>query len=174
MMTSHGYVRRGYPMTPVDVNVSIAEDASQIYEGVQVSRMSMRITRSRVIHPRYEIDEVESLIGQFFDDFPLDRPLIEQSAYWLRFFAGFHFFQDANHRTGMNTLEVAMMDSGLNSPAFMGKEYRGRTRAAREKSKHVRNVGGCPWRIFSRKIAFSRFGTDTLRMYYLSSRTLQG
>jgi hypothetical protein len=128
------------PMIPVDMNVSIAEDKSQIYEGVQVSRMSMKVTRSRVIYPEYDLSEVEQLIREFFERFPTDVSLVEQSALWVRFFAGFHFFQDANHRTGINTLEVALFQSDIDSP-FTGERYDERTRVAREKSKDVRDVG---------------------------------
>lgn len=146
-------------MVPVDLNVSIAEDPSQVYEGVRVSRMSMRITRSRVIDPRYSLDEVVALIGEFFDEFPTDVSLVEQSARWVHFFAGFHFFQDANHRTGMNTLEVAMLKSGLEntSPVIDGREYEEETKVAREKSKRVRDV---------REMSSSRiFEND--RLYYV-------
>jgi hypothetical protein len=124
------------PMVPVDANVDIAEDPSQTYNGVQVSRMSMRVTRSRVIYSEYNPDEVVHLVGSFFEQFPTDAALIEQSALWVRFFAGFHFFQDANHRTGMNTLEYAMLRSGIEWTEF--NEYDDKTRIAREKSKEIR------------------------------------
>lgn len=128
------------PMVAIDVNVSIAEDPSQLYEAVDVSRMSMRITRSRVIDPRYTLDEAESLISEFFDGFPVDISLVEQSALWLRFFAGFHLFQDANHRTGFNTLQVAMINSGIQVESVLEEENMERTRVAREKSREVRDV----------------------------------
>lgn len=147
------------PMVPVDLNVSIAEDPSQVYEGVRVSRMSMRITRSRVIDPRYSLDEVVALIGEFFDEFPTDVPLVEQSARWVRFFAGFHLFQDANHRTGMNTLEVAMLESGPENtpPVIDGREHEEETKVARKKSKRVRDV---------REISSSRIFEDD-RLYHV-------
>jgi len=129
------------PMVPVDVNVDIAEDPSQIYEGMEVSRMSMRVPRARVIDPDYDLDEVVRLTREFFKHFPVEVSLEEQSAYWVRFFAGFHFFQDANHRTGVNTLESAMVRSGLEGAYFIGEENEDRTRVAREKSKDVRNPG---------------------------------
>ncbi len=128
------------PMVAVDVNVSLAEDPSQLYEAVDVSRMFMRITRSRVIDPRYTLDEAVSLISEFFEAYPVEVSLVEQSALWLRFFAGFHLFQDANHRTGFNTLQVAMMNSGIQLESGVDGEQLERTRVAREKSREVRDV----------------------------------
>lgn len=39
-------------------------------------------------------------------EFPTNEPLPQQCAHWMRAFAGLHLFPDANHRTGMNTLQI--------------------------------------------------------------------
>lgn len=44
-------------------------------------------------------------------EFPTNEPLPQQCAHWMRAFSGLHFFPDANHRTGMNTLQILVEES---------------------------------------------------------------
>lgn len=47
-----------------------------------------------------------SRINRLIEEFPTNEPLPQQCAHWMRAFTGIHFFPDANHRTGMNTLQI--------------------------------------------------------------------
>jgi hypothetical protein len=72
-------------------------------------------TRSVVNRP-YTLGQVVSLMSEFFERFPRDEPLLVQSAFWMRWFAGMHFFEDANHRTGMSSLRTTMRTNGTEPP----------------------------------------------------------
>ena len=48
----------------------------------------------------------ETDLHRLMREFPTHEPLPQQCAHWLRAIAGLHFFPDANHRTGMNSLSV--------------------------------------------------------------------
>lgn len=130
------------PGFPILTNVSIARDPSQEYEGAQVGRFTMRIPPEKVIDESYTIEEAEELIGEFFGEFPTDEPLVAQSGLWMRFFAGFHLFKDANHRTGMETLSVVTHRSGIEALPFRGDELEDRTREAQRASRRVRSPDG--------------------------------
>lgn len=127
------------PRFPILTNVSIARDPSQEYEGVQVGRFTMRIPPEKVVDEYYTIEEAEELIGEFFSEFPTDESLVAQSGLWMRFFAGFHLFKDANHRTGMETLNVVMHRSGIDAFPFRSDELEERTREAQRASRRVRS-----------------------------------
>lgn len=76
-------------------------------------------------------------LKRIIDNFPTDEPLVEQSALWMHAIAGVHFFPDANHRTGMNTLRVMMEDNGIEIFEPFG-DIEERTHTALDASKKVR------------------------------------
>lgn len=45
--------------------------------------------------------------------FPRDVPLIDQCAFWMRAFTGYHFFPDANHRTSIAILRNRLLNRGF-------------------------------------------------------------
>lgn len=53
----------------------------------------------------------EFQINRVMREFPTNEPLPQQCAHWMRAFSGLHFFPDANHRTGMNTLQILVEES---------------------------------------------------------------
>jgi len=51
-------------------------------------------------------------INKIIKNFPHDKPIIEQSAYWIRAFVLKEFFPDANHRTALSTLQDILREEG--------------------------------------------------------------
>jgi len=52
-------------------------------------------------------------IERVLEEFPTDRPLPEQCAFWIHAVVGKHFFPDANHRTAIVTLRKLLRDNGI-------------------------------------------------------------
>ena len=68
------------------------------------------------------------------EEFPTDRPLRVQCAYWMHAVVGKHFFPDANHRTAMALLRKLLRDNGIDP----GDWSPDRTRTVRDESHEVR------------------------------------
>jgi len=58
-------------------------------------------------------DENEYKLQKIIDEFPYDRPIEEQCAYWVRAISGVHPFPDANHRTATQTLWYILYENGF-------------------------------------------------------------
>jgi hypothetical protein len=80
-----------------ELNFDIIEDSEEEYGWVHDSPNKTRQKIGNV--PETDLHRV-------MREFPTHDPLPQQCAHWLRAIAGLHFFPDANHRTGMNTLAV--------------------------------------------------------------------
>jgi len=94
-----------------------------------------------IVNRPYTLEQVVSLTEDFFDIFPRDEPLLMQSALWMRWFAGMHFFEDANHRTGMSTLRVTMQNNDREPPDELSdiKDMSDFSKTAIDASKEVRD-----------------------------------
>lgn len=86
----------------------------------------------------YTPDEVRETSRDLIEEFPYEESLVEQSALWVRAFAGFHFFYDANHRTGISTLRAMMEESEGVEPFEPFVDFKNRTVAALDASKEER------------------------------------
>lgn len=81
------------------VNLIFLEEEENDYGLVQesASRTEQRIRNVK-----------DSRINRVIREFPREEPVPNQCAHWMRTFSGLHFFPDANHRTGMATLEALL------------------------------------------------------------------
>lgn len=77
--------------------------------------------------------------------FPRDVPLIDQCAFWMRAFTGYHFFPDANHRTAIALLRNRLLDRGFR----IGNWPTQRTQDAIWESKYHRLNRGCFYQLDS-------------------------
>lgn len=66
----------------------------------------------------------EGDLNRVMKEFPLNEPLDQQCAHWIRAFAGLHFFPDANHRTAMATLSAILESNGFSSPKWSERGIR--------------------------------------------------
>lgn len=89
--------------TVKQINLGIFEDAGDDEYGWVKGNPSLTERRIRNVK-EFRIDRV-------MREFPTNEPLPQQCAHWMRAFAGLHFFPDANHRTGMNTLQILVEES---------------------------------------------------------------
>jgi len=97
-------------------------------------------TERTIIDDPYSLEKVEDYLRQFFDNFPYEKSLTEQAAFWMRWFAGMHFFEDANHRTGMSTLRITMENNGIVPPPEIQNAGE-RVETAIDASERVREEG---------------------------------
>ena len=74
-------------------------------------------------------------LRRVLEEFPTDRPLVEQCALWMHAVVGKHFFDDANHRTAIALLRKLLRDSGIETGAWPTE----RVERARDESHAVRN-----------------------------------
>lgn len=58
----------------------------------------------------------ESDLNRVIREFPVNEPLINQCAHWVRAISGLHFFPDANHRTAIGTLRGLLYLNGISPP----------------------------------------------------------
>lgn len=79
------------------LNFENIEDSSQEYGWVEESPS---LTRQRVSN----VPDTD--LHRTIREFPTHDPLPQQCAHWMRALAGMHWFPDANHRTGMNSLSI--------------------------------------------------------------------
>lgn len=61
-------------------------------------------------------------LHRIIHEFPTNEPLPQQCAHWMRAFAGLHLFPDANHRTGMNTLQILVEESSCDASLPISKD----------------------------------------------------
>lgn len=81
-----------------EINLGLFEEAEE--DGYGWVDGDPELTRRRIQNVKdFRIDRLMS-------EFPTTEPLPQQCAHWMRAYAGLHFFPDANHRTGMNTLQI--------------------------------------------------------------------
>lgn len=73
-------------------------------------------------------------IETVLEDFPRDRPLLEQCALWMHAVVGKHFFEDANHRTAMALLRKLLRENGIDISEWSTD----RVKEARDESHRVR------------------------------------
>jgi len=73
-------------------------------------------------------------LRRVLDEFPTDRPLIEQCALWMHAVVGKHFFDDANHRTAIALLRKILRDNGIEPGGWPAE----RVVRARDESHEVR------------------------------------
>lgn len=73
-------------------------------------------------------------LRRILDEFPTDKPLIEQCALWMHAVVGKHFFPDANHRTAIALLRRLLRENGIDPGNWPAE----RTRIARDESHEVR------------------------------------
>lgn len=65
----------------------------------------------------------ESDLDRVIREFPLNQPLIQQCAHWVRAISGLHFFPDANHRTAIGTLRGLLFLNDIIRPdGWPGRE----------------------------------------------------
>ena len=65
--------------------------------------------------------------------FPLDEPVRDQCALWVRGVAGRQFFPDANHRTAISLLRDVLYQNGIPQPSWSSTH----SALAREQSKKI-------------------------------------
>lgn len=63
-----------------------------------------------------------SRLNRVMKEFPLDEPVAEQCAHWVRAIVGIHFFPDANHRTAMATLSFLLDVNDIEYLEWPGSE----------------------------------------------------
>ncbi|QLD86808.1 hypothetical protein HWV23_14095 [Natronomonas halophila] len=63
-----------------------------------------------------------SRLSRLMREFPTHDPLPKQCAHWMRAVAGIHLFPDANHRTGMNTLQILVAESSCEVELSISEE----------------------------------------------------
>jgi len=73
-------------------------------------------------------------LRRVLEEFPTDRPLPEQCALWMHAVVGYHFFEDANHRTAIALLRRVLRDNGISPGEWPTK----RVREVRDESHEVR------------------------------------
>lgn len=73
-------------------------------------------------------------LRRVLDEFPTERPLIEQCALWMHAVVGKHFFDDANHRTAIALLRKLLRDNGIDP----GQWPTERVEQARDESHDIR------------------------------------
>jgi len=73
-------------------------------------------------------------LNRVLEEFPTDRPLVEQCALWMHAVVGKHFFEDANHRTAIAMLRRLLRDNGVDT----GRWPTARVKAVRDESHAVR------------------------------------
>jgi len=104
-----------------------AEDIPEVNFGIYRSQNDYDLPASKdmsmggvsirsIVNRPYTLGQVVRLMSAFFESFPRDEGLLVQSAFWMRWFAGMHFFEDANHRTGMSSLRTTMRTNGIEPP----------------------------------------------------------
>lgn len=65
----------------------------------------------------------ESDLNRVIREFPLNEPLVQQCAHWVRAISGLHFFPDANHRTAIGTLRGILFLNDIARPdGWPGRE----------------------------------------------------
>lgn len=94
-----------------ETNLEMLKDGGQEY--------NPRSNRSRSKASRI-MNVSGNRLYRVFREFPRDTSLIQQCAHWMRTFAGYHFFPDANHRTGMFTLSVLLRSNGFDTVDLPG------------------------------------------------------
>ncbi|MFB6125858.1 MAG: hypothetical protein ABEJ79_00960 [Halolamina sp.] len=67
----------------------------------------------------------ERRIRRIIRGFPRSEPLPQQCAHWMRAFAGLHLFPDANHRTGMNTLQILVGEADVDAELPLASDLSG-------------------------------------------------
>jgi prophage maintenance system killer protein len=123
-----------------DVNLAIYQ-SEQEYDLLSTKEDSLGgVVKRTLTNRRYSLEMVEKHLTEFFEGFPYDRTLTEQAALVMRWFAGMHFFEDANHRTGMSVLRTTMENNGIEPPSEL-QEACQRTETAIDASKKVREEG---------------------------------
>jgi len=115
----------------IQTNMRFFRDENFEYED-PMSYTSLE-TRRKVKLDKGERHDLDSVI----DSFPLDEPLVSQSALWMHALVGIHFFPDANHRTAMATPKKILEDNGIEFNKSVA-QFDERTEAARNASKEER------------------------------------
>ncbi|MFQ3320815.1 MAG: prophage maintenance system killer protein, partial [Natronomonas sp.] len=68
-------------------------------------RSDRQLTKRRIWNVK------NSRLSRLMREFPTNEPLPKQCAHWMRAIAGIHLFPDANHRTGINTLQILVAEN---------------------------------------------------------------
>ncbi len=126
----------------IQFNVNIYEDPRWNYRENperEDRREYLEASERTLINSRFEYSEVVSLIDGFISEFPTeDISLIEQAAYWERWFSGMHFFRNANHRTGYFSLQEIMEENDVSRLPRLKNVNEEQSETAIDASRRVR------------------------------------
>lgn len=108
-------------------SLSVLDPADIIYQNIRFLEdvPNYGKIRGNVQETRDTINNVsEGDLHRVIKEFPLNEPLDQQCAHWVRAFAGLHFFPDANHRTAMATLSAILEANGFPCPKWSERGIR--------------------------------------------------
>jgi prophage maintenance system killer protein len=113
----------------VERNLRIFHSTDEFYETIHSYRRTV-----------WEIENEEShkQLQKILAEFPYDKLVEEQCAYWVRAISGVHPFQDANHRTATLTLRYVLNYNGFNVEEWGSQEIGEYV----EMSKELKRAGG--------------------------------
>jgi hypothetical protein len=125
----------------IQFSMRIYNDSQWNYsENKKESARNLDVSKKTLINSQYSYSEAVSLIDGFISEFPTeaDISLIEQAAYWERWFAGMHFFRNANHRTAYFSLQEIMQKNDISELPRLKNVNEEKSETAIDASRRVR------------------------------------